>query len=481
MRCRSGLAPAGLPAGKDEVCQVEKRSRNRPGAGAVLPGRLLVVDDEESQLLLAADILTPEGHTVETALSGKEALRLLARQPFDLVVADLMMPGMDGFELLKEIGASWPDLPVIFLTAHADVSSAVAAIKEGAENYLTKPFDIERLRITVARALEKKALRDDNVRLRTLMHRRRSSLGALIGGSEAMQAVYDQIERVAPTSTTILLLGESGTGKDVTAGEIHRHSPRREGPFVAVNCGAIPANLLESELFGHCRGAFTGATSSKDGLFEAAGGGTIFLDEIGATSAGTQKSLLRVLQERRIRRVGETGSRPVDVRVLAATNADLDAAMRAGSFRADLYFRLSGVIIRLPPLRRREGDIPLLAEHFLAGACRRQEKKPHQLSPRAMERLQMHSWPGNIRELENVLERAVIFAPRKLIGPGDLALPEAAAERLAADGALSLESVIRSHLARILEKCAGNKAQAARILRIPRTSLYKQLKRYGIE
>jgi two-component system response regulator HydG len=442
-------------------------------------GRVLVVDDEPAQVMLASEILAPEGHAVETALSGREALEQLSDKSFDLVVADLMMPGMDGFELLQRVGESWPDVPVIFLTGHADVASAVEAIKQGAENYLTKPFDVDRLKVVVKRALEKKALRDDNARLRRLVWERRSSYGTLIGSSEPMQALYDQIEAVAPTDSTVLLLGESGTGKDLTAREIHRRSKRREGPFLGVNCGALPANLLESELFGHERGAFTGASSTKVGLFEAAHGGTIFLDEIGTTTKTTQQTLLRVLQDREVRRVGGTVSRPVNVRVISATNADLQAEIANGNFRADLFFRLSSVVIQLPALRDRQPDTPLLAEHFLAQSCHRHGKPMHSLTRRAQEQLQRHSWPGNIRELENVIERAVIFAPRRSIGPSDLQVM-AESSPPPPNETLALDEVIRSHVASVLERCGGNKMQAARLLKIPRTSLYKKLTKYGI-
>ena len=434
-------------------------SRKSPAStGAPYRGRILVVDDEPAQVMLASEILAPEGHSTETALSGQEALERLEEQPFDLVIADLMMPEMDGFELLRRIGDAWPDLPVIFLTGHAEVSGAVAAIKEGAENYVTKPFDIDRFRIAVSKALERKALRDDNARLRKQIWERRVSYGTLIGGSPLMQALYDEIDTVAAADSSILLLGESGTGKEMTAQEIHRRSKRLAGPFLAVNCGAIPADLLESELFGHVKGSFTGATGTKVGLFEAANEGTIFLDEIGSTTPATQMTLLRVLQEREVRRLGDTVSRPIDVRVISATNADVSMEMESGNFRSDLYFRLAGVVIRLPAVRQRQDDIPLLAEHFLAQACRRHGKKPHVLSARAMERLQRYAWPGNVREMENVLERAVLFAPKKIIGPRDLVLPEENSSSVLGVGdELKLDAIVRSHIMAVLKKCGGNK------------------------
>ncbi len=441
-------------------------------------GRILLVDDDPAQVMLASEILEPDGHDVRTALSGEEALKALGSEPADLVVADLMMPGMNGFDLLREIREAWPELPVIFLTGHDDVASAVSAIKEGAENYVTKPFDVDRFRLIIARALERKALRDDNARLREIVRSRRGSFGTILGSSAVMQDLYDQIEVVAPTDSTVLLLGESGTGKDLTAREIHRRSTRTDGPFLAVNCGALPGNLLESELFGHEKGAFTGATATKVGLFEAANGGTIFLDEIGTTSESTQKSLLRVLQEREVRRVGGTQSHPINVRVISATNSNLQEAMAQGSFRSELYFRLSGVILHLPPLRAREADIASLAEHFLAQTCHRHNKPMLSFSPRAMERLGRYHWPGNIRELENVIERAVIFAQRSIIGPGDLQLPGPGGGVPSPE--LALDAIVRDHLTQVLERCGGNKSQAAKLLNVPRTTLYKLLKKHGL-
>ena len=445
-------------------------------------GRILVVDDEPSTLELARDILVPEGHAVVTASSGSEAVDCLRSAPFDLVVTDLVMPGMGGLELLKQVEESWPEVPVIILTGNSDIATAVAAIKDGADNYLTKPFDLDSFRVVVLKALERKALRDENNRLRKAIWARRTCFGGLIGAAPAMQALYAEVEAVAPTNSSVLLLGESGTGKEITAREIHRRSQRRDGPFVAVNCGALPPTLLESELFGHKRGAFTGATTTKVGLFEAASGGTIFLDEIGATTMQTQQALLRVLQEREVRPVGDLLAKPIDVRVIAATNALLDLEMGQGTFRTDLYFRLSAVVLRLPALRERPDDLPLLAESLLAQLSRRHDGKEFTLSKKALERLRQHAWPGNVRELENVLERAAILAPRQVIGPADLALPGAPAEdpMPRVEGDQSLERVSREHILSVLERCGGNKLRAARILRIPRSSLYQRLAKYGV-
>ncbi|MFQ5767519.1 MAG: sigma-54-dependent transcriptional regulator, partial [Acidobacteriota bacterium] len=429
----------------------EGSKATRPGedAGGGRCGTILVVDDDPSLRLLASEILTDSGYSVETADSGYQALEKLEQQPIDLVVADLVMPGMDGFQLLQKMTDDGQETPVIFLTGQLEISSAVKAIKQGAENYVTKPFESDHLEVVVRQALEKKRLRDENARLRRMVWEKQASYGSLVGRSRVMQTVYGAIDAVGPTESTVLILGESGTGKELIAREVHRRSRRSSGPFLAVNCSALPPNLLESELFGHVRGAFTGAASAKAGLFEAARSGTIFLDEIGSTTPQTQQSLLRVLQEREIRRVGDTASHSIDVRVIAATNADLESEMRAGTFRTDLYFRLSGVIVRMPPLRQRPQDIPLLAEHFLAQVCRRQNREPRTLSPRALEKLQRYDWPGNVRELENVMERAVIFARDRKIGPSDLDLTTG---RPAAGQPedLSLDSMVRRHISLIL-------------------------------
>lgn len=443
-------------------------------------GSILVVDDDAPLRELTREILEADGHEVVCASSARIALARLKEKPFDLLLADLVMPDVDGLWLLREARSHHPDIEVIIMTGYGGIDSAVAAIKEGAYDYITKPFHIEKFSIDIQKALERKRLSEDIGILRRRIEGK-DHLGSLIGGTERMQILYRQIEQVAPTQSTILLLGESGTGKEVTARTIHELSSRAKGPFIPVSCGTLPSALLESELFGHTRGAFTGATSSKAGLFDAASGGTIFLDEIGTTTPQTQVGLLRVLQEREIRKVGSTESRKIDVRVVAATNVDLERAMDEGSFRPDLYYRLSSVILRLAPLRDRIEDVPLLAAHFLARHSGRLGKPVRTLSPRSVEILSGYSWPGNVRELEHVIENAVIFSPREIIRPRDL--PEAVRDLASAhegDTLLSLAEIEKRHIINVLKRTGGNKLKAARILGIPRASLYRRITRHGL-
>jgi DNA-binding NtrC family response regulator len=438
-------------------------------------GRILVVDDDMSLRLFTAELLRGEGHEVEEARSGVEALELLGGPGFDLVLADLMMPGLTGLDLLRAVQRDHPGSEVIIITGHGDVDTAVEAMREGAYDFVTKPYHPEKLLLDVQKALERKRMSENLSALRREVGGR-ASLGDLQGASSAMQQLYRRIEQVAPTGSTVLVLGESGTGKELTARELHRLSRRREGPFLAVNCGALPANLLESELFGHVKGAFTGATADKAGLFQAAEGGTLFLDEIGATTARTQIELLRVLDSRELRPVGATAPVRVDVRIVAATNLDLEQAIDSGEFRADLYYRLSPVILRVPPLRERLDDVPMLAEHFLAEACRSLGRPPRSFSPRSVELLRSHPWPGNVRELQHVVENAVIFASRPVIRPADL--PEAVRGEAPAEARpATLDEVVERHVLEILEACGGNKARAAKLLGIPRASLYRRLER----
>jgi DNA-binding NtrC family response regulator len=415
---------------------------------------------------------------VVCAASAAAALEAMAQRPIDLMLADLWLRPDTGLDLLRQARQRFPDLLTIIMTGRADVETAVACLKEGAYDYITKPFDLHKLGRDVAKALERLRLQED---LEVLQQRLegRTRLGALIGRSQRMQEIFTAIERVAATQSTVLVLGESGTGKEVVAREIHQRSPRSGHPFIAVNCGSLPATLLEGELFGHEKGAFTGADRDKAGLFEAADGGTIFLDEIGVTTPQTQVGLLRVLQEREVRRVGGTRSRRVDVRVLAATNADLDRAMESGAFRPDLYYRLSAVTLVLPPLRERLEDVPLLAASLLRDICQRLGKPPRALSQRALEALMTHRWPGNVRELANVLEQAVIFSTRPELRPRDIPIPHAAAG-VAAGETETLEQVERRHIERVLQITSGNKLRAARILGIPRASLYRRIHRFGL-
>lgn len=437
--------------------------------------RLLVVDDDTGILEIERDVLTAAGFVVETARSGQEAIRKIRDMPVDLALTDLRMPSMGGLALLKEFCEWEPEMPVIIVTGHGDIASAVESIKQGAYDYLTKPLHLQKLLITVEKALERRRLRA-NIELLERRINGRDRLGALLGVCPAMQQIYQKVEQVAPTNSTVLILGESGTGKEMVAKEIHRLSQRRDKPFIALSCSNLPQTLLDSELFGHEKGSFTGATSTKIGLFEAAQGGTIFLDEIGSTSVQTQAGLLRVLQEREVRRVGSTVSRKVDVRVVAATNLDLDRALEDGTFRADLYYRLGSVILTLPRLRERVEDVPMLASHFLQKASDKLKMRPRRLSPRSLEILTGYSWPGNVRELENVIEHAAIFSPREVIRPKDLS--RCVASLMNDERPDTLEQLEKRHIQTILKRTAGNKVRAARLLGIPRSSLYRKLKRY---
>ncbi len=428
---------------------------------------------------------------VEVAGDGAQAIDRLAGEPFDLVISDLKMPGIGGLELLAHVRQNQPGLPLIVITAHGTVDSAVEALKLGAHDYITKPFDHTELRAAVD-----KALRVERASRRSVQEDpARDGKGRfdLIGVTPSMQRVYGLVEKVADSPTTVLLVGESGTGKELVARALHAHSGRRAAPFVSVNCGAIPENLFESELFGYEKGAFTGAVTSKPGRFELADGGTLLLDEIGELPRDMQVKLLRALQERKIERVG--GIRPVsvDVRVVAATNVDLAAAVAAGRFREDLYYRLNVIQIRLPPLRERREDIPLLVEHFLARFNERLGKRVTGVDPDAMAALMAWSWPGNIRELENVVERGVLLSDGAELGvdalPGLGAGPSATVAD--ADGdpdGLGLKEYVRVHTAKLeralilrsLEQEGGNVTRAARRLEISRKSLQLKMKEYSL-
>ncbi len=364
---------------------------------------ILIVDDEPGICEVLRTALTTDGHRALAARSGEEALDLLGREAFDLVITDLCMPGIDGVELLRRVSELAPDTPAIVITAYGSKETAIQAMRHGAVNYLEKPFDIEELRLHVQHALGHRRLSDENRRLRA----RLTADAELIGTSEAIEKVRDLIARVAPTDSTVLITGESGSGKEIAARVIHRASLRAAKPLVSVNCAAIPADLLESELFGHVRGAFTGADRSRPGLVEAAAGGTLFLDEIGDMSPAMQAKLLRVLQDRRIRRVGGTEEVPVDVRVITATHQDLDALVRAGRFREDLYYRIHVINVRMPALRERLDDIPDFVRFFVDRWSARTGRAVRDVEPAFLAALARSSWPGNIRELQNVLERAL--------------------------------------------------------------------------
>ncbi len=443
--------------------------------------RVLVVDDERPTRLLLEKELPRSGFTVTTAESGEQALEQARAQDFDVILLDLKMPGMGGMEALRQVRASGTSAEVVILTGHPDVSSAIEAMKLGAYDYLTKPFKLAEVEVVLRRAAERNRLQRENLALRRMVAQRTPPV-PMVGTSPAMRAVLETIGRIAGSDANVLLEGESGTGKGLAAQAIHQQSARAAGPFLTINCGGFQEPLLESELFGHEKGAFTGATSTKPGLFEVAERGTLFLDEVGEMSPAMQAKLLQVLDTREIRRVGGTRVHRVDVRVVAATNKDLAAEVKAGRFREDLFYRLNVVNLVLPPLRERREDIPLLVAHF-ARQLTSGGREGKAISPEATECLRAYRWPGNVRELANTVERLFILAPGKIIRPEDLppsirSAPPAAS--LPAHGPLSLAEMERLHVRRVLEHTRGKKMQAARLLGIDLKTLNKKIKDYGI-
>ena len=437
---------------------------------------ILIVDDEQVVRDSLVHWFTEEGYEVEASESASDALSKLASREIDLVIADIRMPGIDGIELLEKIKTEQLDAGVIVMTGYASVETAVRALKHGAFDYITKPFDPDDLSVVVRNALEQHKLKRENRLLRQQLVENHA-LTELIGQSEAMHRVREQIETVAGVDSTVLIEGESGTGKELVARAIHRLSPRRYNPMVVVHCGALTETLIESELFGHEKGAFTGALYRKKGKFEAAMGGTVFLDEIADISLKTQTDLLRVLQEREIVRVGGTQSIRVDFRVIAATNRNLTDMVKEGRFRSDLYYRLNVFAIHLPPLRERYGDVPLLAAYFLDKYSTQMNRKFTGLDRAALDLLISHHWPGNVRELENVIERAVVVGREPLIRVQDLAVsrPQEGTDDL------SLESIECRHIIRVLEEFAWNQTQAAKALGIDRVTLYHKIRRYNLK
>ncbi len=453
--------------------------------------KILVVDDEPSLRDVLSIMLKKAGYTTATAVDGEEAVSKVGKDIYDLVITDLKMPGMGGMDVLKAVKSASPDTVVLVVTAFGSAESAVEAMKLGAYDYLTKPFQIDEVQLIIRNALEKRRLSTENMLLKREMASH-STLSSIIGQSEAMQKVFDVIVKVADTRSNVLICGESGTGKELVARAIHYNSSRAHMPFVAMNCSAMPETLLESELFGHMKGSFTGAMSNKAGLFEVADGGSIFLDEIGDMSMPTQVKLLRVIQEREFRRVGGTQDVKVDVRLIAATNRDLEKAVADGSFREDLYYRLDVIPIRLPPLRVRVGDIPLLVQHFLARFAKESGKPSPTLEPEAMQALLAHEWRGNVRELENMIERAVAFCSNRTISAADMrswlhrpvSAPTASPTDLPPDG-LDLEGLIckieKELLLKALERTGWVKKKAARLLQLNTRSFRYRLEKYGIK
>jgi nitrogen regulation protein NR(I) len=459
---------------------------------------VLIVDDEMNIRRVLAAMLKREGYEATASADGEQALAVLAKTPVDVVVTDLVMPRLGGIELLRRVSAEYPDVPVIVITAHGSVDSAVSALKAGAFDYITKPFEQEELKKVIAKAARAHDLERQNVHGAP----GESDRPPLVGESTTMKVVHEMVARVADSPSTVLITGESGTGKELIAKALHQGSSRRDKPLIKVNCAAIPKDLVESELFGYERGAFTGAVGSKPGRFELADGGTLFLDEIGEVPVEMQVKLLRALQESEFERVGGIKTLRVDVRLVAATNRDLKALIADGRFREDLYYRLAVVPIALPPLRDRREDIPLLVSHFIAKYDLRLGKHVEGIEPEALELLMGYSWPGNIRELENLMERSVLFADGALIQAN--ALPDALRERgshhatpvagighlgaIAAPSGASMKEIVRQAqaelekglIARALEETGGNVTRAAKKLQISRKSLQVKMKELGL-
>jgi len=376
--------------------------------------KILIIDDEKSILDLLSVVFKKEGYRVRATLSAKKALELLNKEEFGLILTDIKLPEMSGFEILKRVRESKPDIAVVMITAYGNVKQAVEALKAGAFDYVVKPFDVDELKIIVAKALEKKRLQEENILLRKEL-KEKHSFETVIGKSKKIKQIYSMIEKIAGTDSTILVTGESGTGKELAARAIHSLSPRQENRFVSINCGALPENLLESELFGHVKGAFTGAVADKLGMFEVAQRGTLFLDEVGEMAPWTQVKLLRTLQDKKIRRVGGTEEAVIDVRIIAATNQDLKKKISEGKFREDLFYRLNVISFEMPPLRERKEDVPLFVNHFLKKYSMEIGKSMKRIAPDVMKLFESYPWPGNIRELENVIERTVAIEDRETI------------------------------------------------------------------
>ncbi len=444
--------------------------------------RLLIVDDDRAMREMLNSLFAQRGFAVSEADSATSALEAAQQCDFDVVLSDIRMPGMSGIDLAGRLRQLRPETPVLLMTAFGSIDSAVDAMRAGAYDYVTKPFEPEAVAFAVERAIERRALHRENRRLRQAVDQT-SSLGDLIGESAAMREIFSLIRRIAHSRSSVLITGESGTGKDVVARTLHFHGERAEQPFVPINCTALPEGLLESELFGHVKGSFTGAHANKQGLFERADGGTLFLDEIGDMGPALQGKLLRALQDREIRPVGGTQSVHVDVRIIAATHQDLGRAIEEGRFREDLFYRLNVIPIDIPPLRERPEDVPALAEAFLR---KHSDGKPRFLSNEAVKRLMAHPWRGNARELENVIERSLALStvdtltPDEIQLPGDLGRPDDAPQaflKRAARQGLSLEDLTNLYADEVLDFTGGNKVRAAEILGIDRKTLYRRAER----
>jgi two-component system response regulator HydG len=462
-----------------------REPRNTPGADR--KPSVLVIDDESGILETLEILLRHEGFAPHVALGGKAGLEMIPSLSPDIVLTDVRMPVISGVEILAAARANDPDTPVILMTAQATLQTAMQAVNEGAFYYIQKPFRNDELLAILRRAAEHRMLRVENTSLKREIRRRdRNGTGAPVGNNRTWLEVLRLAEAVAPTESTVLVMGESGTGKEVVARYIHDLSNRSAGPFLSINCGALPEGLLESELFGHVKGAFTGAVKDKSGLFTAAAGGTFFLDEIGETTPATQVKLLRVLQHREVIPVGATDAIPIDTRILAATNRDLEEEIKRGNFRRDLFYRLNVIAVHLPPLRQRTDDIPILVELFLQRHAEQRGEPPKRFSDAAMAVLQSHSWPGNVRELENALERAVILTSAQVIEASGLPanISERRAEPLVSERSApnpTLEIIERAYIQWVLQGEQGNKTRAAEVLGIDPSTLHRKLSRFGVD
>jgi DNA-binding NtrC family response regulator len=457
------------------------------GSGENAP-RILIIDDEAAIRESLETLLGLEGYLVDSADNGEAGLERIGEQPFDLVLLDLALPGRNGIEILASIRERHPSLPVIMITAYGTVGNVVDAIRGGAQNFVQKPWDNEKLLADIRAAIARFRAEEENVQLKRAL-RQRYNFPNIVGKSEAMLRIFDLVAQVAPTRSTVLIQGESGTGKELIAKALHANSPRKDKPFVPVNTGAMPTDLLESTLFGHVKGAFTSAIAAKKGLFEVANGGTLFLDEIATMGIDTQAKILRVLQDRRFMHLGGVQEIQVDVRIIAATNVDLRQAVREGKFREDLFYRLNVIAIELPPLRSRREDIPLLATHFLRRFAEENGLPPRSFTPDAMRALVDYEWPGNVRELENVIERGVVLSSGATIGsdllPGHLTGSSYSSSLLEHSPDASLFDIMEDIERRIivdkLERSNWNQTEAAEQFRIPLSTLNQKIKRLNIE
>lgn len=439
--------------------------------------QILIVDDERIMRDSLAGWLTRDGHAVETAGSGEDALEMIKSKRFDILLVDIKMEGISGLEVLRQVTENDPDVAVIMITAYGSISTAIEAMKNGARDYLLKPFDPEELGVLIEKIMDEQARSRETLFLKEA-YEERTRFESMIGQSRSMQAVFDFIKDIAPSEATILITGETGTGKGLAAKAIHSQSPRCEGPFVVVNCGAIPEHLMESELFGHQKGAFTDAKETKKGRLELAHGGTLFLDEIGEIGMRMQIDLLRVLEDRVFYRVGGTQPIEADFRVITATNRDLEEAIANEAFREDLFYRLNVISFAMPPLRERKEDIPILVEHFLHRYSQETNRPVDGISREALDEMMLYDWPGNVRELQNAVERAVVVGKSRKIKLVDL--PFCVAPEGLPTGS-ALKDVERAHIARVLDENQWNIARTARILEIDRSTLYTKIRKYGLE